>query len=184
MPSRKPTAQKVLTGTFRPDRAKNEPRPASTSSVPRCPSSLGRHGKRLWRKLAPRLHRSDLLTEVDELSLELLCVAYDNYKRALELLDPRDEIFALEDPDLASGLLSRGSKGQLRRHPAVDVALSWFSAVRSLLVEFGMTPASRGRIGLPHKEPEEDPLSELLERRGGGGPPPLRAAGGKDDNDD
>jgi P27 family predicted phage terminase small subunit len=170
-----------MEGTLRPDRMKNEPQPASSSKVPRAPSGLGKYGLALWKRLAPKLHRSDLLTEVDELGLELLCRAYDVHRRALDLLKPKDGTNASDNPVLDSGLLSLGSKGQLRRHPAADVALSYLNATKSLMVEFGMTPVSRGRVNLPLGE-LEDPLAELLAKRDARPPSLRRPTNGEDED--
>ena len=34
-------------------------------------------------------------------------------------------------------------------------------AIRTYLVEFGLTPASRGRVKLPEQPPEDDPFAQF-----------------------
>lgn len=47
-------------------------------------------------------------------------------------------------------------------HPAVGVSMKYAQMLKSLCVEFGMTPSSRGRLEVP-KETEKSPLDKLID---------------------
>ena len=46
-------------------------------------------------------------------------------------------------------------------HPAVGVSMKYAQMLRTLCIEFGMTPSSRGRLELPSEEKGDDFASKL-----------------------
>lgn len=46
-------------------------------------------------------------------------------------------------------------------HPAVGVSMKYAQMLRTLCIEFGMTPSSRGRLELPSEEKGDDFTSKL-----------------------
>ncbi|NJL71586.1 MAG: phage terminase small subunit P27 family [Candidatus Competibacteraceae bacterium] len=145
---RKPKQLKILHGTFRPDRnPANEPDPERPIEIPKAPTHLGPFGKRKWKDLATRLAREGLLTVLDVEALEMLCEAYDQYRSAHHAVHHR--------LDTATG---RTQKRTLQEYLAthsfqtqieLSAMNSQFEFYRKLLIEFGMTPASRNRIEVP-----------------------------------
>ena len=147
-PAPKPTALKRLQGN--PGKRalpKGEPRPAA-GKVPTAPRWLSEEAKKEWRRIAPRLWRVGLLTEVDGIGLGMLCEALAQYVAAKAQLE-RD------------GMLARSDKGNLYQHPAVGMMTSARGDVFKWAREFGMTPASRSRIALESPK-EEESLADLL----------------------
>lgn len=55
------------------------------------------------------------------------------------------------------------TKGECNRvaHPAVGVSMKYAQMLRTLCIEFGMTPSSRGRLELPSEEKGDDFASKL-----------------------
>jgi len=117
-PPRKPTALKLLHGTFRADTsAKHEPKPASDATVPKPPKHLTLLAKAEWIRTAAELHPLGLLTRPDYSTLEMYCETYASWRRAIKTKDqPGGRSFA--------------------------------QLAHRFLTEFGMTPASRSRINV------------------------------------
>lgn len=143
----KPTALKLLQGNpgKRPlDGAEPQPTPVRDLKPP---AWLDATAKRCWRENAPELQRLGLLTQVDATTLALYCQAYSRYRTALQTLSriaPESEAY---------------------RPVAVTVEKAEAS-LRMLAADFGMTPSSRARLSVGGgKEPEKDPLEELLSGR-------------------
>jgi phage terminase small subunit len=81
---RKPTRLHVLTGTFRKDRhggRRNEPRYAPMRGS--APAWVGRHGRALWRRIAPALVAEGVLTEADRAIFETFCALYGALREAV-----------------------------------------------------------------------------------------------------
>ena len=150
-PAPKPTALKVLQGN--PGKRalpKGEPRPAA-GKVPTAPRWLAEEAKREWRRLAGRLWRVGLLTEVDGIGLGMLCEAFAQYCEAKRMVEEE-------------GMLARSDKGNLYQHPAVGLMTSARGDVFRWAREFGMTPSSRSRIDLGVDEGEEENIADMLFR--------------------
>src|SRR6266851_520301 len=79
---RKPSHLKVISGTYRRDRAPlNEPQPARISR-PRPPAHLSPVAKEAWRAFSVILSRAGVLTEMDCFALEGLAESYADLVRA------------------------------------------------------------------------------------------------------
>lgn len=73
--------------------------------------------------------------------LAAYCVAYERWKTAVEAFDQVAE----RDP-VMSGLLVKGSEGQPRTNPLLQIAASAASDMVKFASEFGFSPAARSRI--------------------------------------
>ena len=126
MTAPKPTALKVMEGTYRRDRARAaEPSPAVGATPPPW---LPRSGpaRRAWRRLAPVLTRTRVLTEADAEALAVVCMA------------------------LAEALEAQADPVGWRR---ADAAWKRYAAG---LATFGMNPSARTRVGavpVPEQDP-------------------------------
>src|SRR5262245_43459431 len=134
-PPKKPTAQKILHGTFRKDRAiANEAKPSL--QLPQAPSWLKGYALRVWKRLAPELNRIALLTVADRAAFAMDCQA--------------DAGVAAERKDIdLPGLVVKGPPGDLVRNPAVVIEHRAMEQVRTFAAQFGLTPASRAGIEAP-----------------------------------
>jgi P27 family predicted phage terminase small subunit len=105
-----------------------EPQPAMSSEPPLAPEWLPLYARQEWERLAGELHRLRLLTILDHAVFGGYCVAYGMWRMATEA-----EAAAGEDvkPVLAR-IASRAANDMVK-----------FAS------EFGLTPASRTRLGLP-----------------------------------
>lgn len=140
----KPVGQKILAGN--PGRRKlprNEPRPAA--GVPTCPDWLSREAKDEWRRIVPELCAARLLSLTDRVALAAYCQAWAELVIATRLLDKEQRV--------AEG----------KAHPAVKQQRDAFVRLKSFLIEFGLSPASRTKAAAA-AEPESarDPMAEFL----------------------
>src|SRR6266516_3958634 len=101
-PARLPTALRRARGA-RPDRLNaSEPTPSAKPPVP--PRWLSPEARKVWRRLAPDLHRQGVLTHWDVELFAVFCDVVDQWTRARELLGP--------------GLLVKGRRDGLITNPA------------------------------------------------------------------
>lgn len=140
-----PTAVKKLRGNpgKRPldDR---EPRPAKAERTPGAPRWLTEEARQTWRQLTPGLHRTGLLSEVDTMSLGMLCEAYALFIKARQVV--ADE-----------GILAISINGSVYQHPAIGLMNRARADVYQWGREFGMMPAARSGIVLnPAGEPDDE----------------------------
>lgn len=148
-PAPKPTVVKILQGN--PGKRalpKGEPVPAA-GKMPAAPRWMSLEAKREWRRIAPRLHKVGLLTEVDGLSLAMLCEAFAQYVEAKVVVE-------------REGMLAMSDKGNTYQHPAVSLMTGARSEMLKWAREFGMTPSARSRISLDGQGEQEPSLADLL----------------------
>jgi len=128
----KPSALKLIQGTYRSDRANpSEPRPRP--GIPPCPKFLQGDAREQYRKMAKKLVRIGLLTELDDMALSMLCQSWAEY------LEATDQV-------KKTGMLVKSPNGFPVFNPYLVIANQAVKRVRSLLAEFGMSPSSRSRI--------------------------------------
>ena len=128
----KPTALKLVTGNpgHRPLNRK-EPKPEA--AIPECPDFVQGEARKTWRRIARKLHRIGLLTEIDGMALAVLCQSWAEYLDATAKLKE-------------TGMLVKSPGGYPIMNPYLAIANQAVKKVRALLAEFGMSPSSRSRI--------------------------------------
>src|SRR5262249_42401894 len=102
---------------------------------------------KVWRRLAPRLWKLGLLTELDREAFKGFCEAVARREDASKLL--------------AAGILIRGRDGPLVTNPAWRVWRGADTAVRRYAAEFGLTPAARAGIEIGERG-GDDELASIL----------------------
>jgi P27 family predicted phage terminase small subunit len=125
---------------------KREPRPAM--EPPAKPSHLSPFAGEAWDRVAPELHRLGLLTVVDGVALELLVCAYDDWRTAHD--EVTDEGATYETETAQGGRM-------VRTNPHVAIRADAWRRVKSILAEFGLTPASRAKIETAPADVATDP---------------------------
>lgn len=150
-PKALPTQMKVLKGTEQPCRTnKREPKlPVERSIVPKW---LSDRAKEAYLDLSEVLADMQVLTKADRMALEMLCEAYASYRDATEYI---------RDNGLTYELITKSGDVMRRAHPEVAIASDSYKLVRSLMTEFGLTPASRSKVSAAGEE-QKDPLAEYM----------------------
>lgn len=152
MPPRKPTNLKILEGTYRKDRAKNEPKPKPIA--PKKPAWLKDKAARAWKDFGRELEPLGLLTTIDGPAFAMLCLHYSLAAEAYKEIQ-------------TNGIYDIDEHGCQRKSPLLQVLRDQSAAFKTYAVQFGLTPASRGGLDLPEKDKETDDFMEFLLRNPG-----------------
>lgn len=149
----KPTALKLLEGN-RGKRKLNKSEPKPDNTEPKCPKWLLPEAKKEWKRVVPELSRLGLLTKIDGAALIGYCQSWARYVEAEKYLsDPKNDTVFITD------------NGYIQQVPQVSIAQKYLNICRSFMIEFGMTPSSRGRMSLSPGKEEEDPMEELFKAK-------------------
>lgn len=140
-PAPKPSALKLIQGTYRKDRAAhNEPTP--DVSIPTCPSFLKPAAKREWRRITKELEALGLISQIDRAVLAVYCQAYATWQEMEKIIE-RD------------GAVQSTSTGYLAQHPAVSMRDKAIEQMMKAAAQFGFTPSSRTRVSVPEKKKDD-----------------------------
>lgn len=137
---RKNTDVKVIQGTFRQDRELEPDFYQSLDFMPDPPPELGKAGRELWVNIGAQLTAKGVLASVDLPAFQLLCDTEDfisMFKSALTCDGKKEFTQGVRDDPL----LFRSYR-------------FWLDSQRKMMLEFGLTPASRNRVS-PNKKKEE-----------------------------
>jgi P27 family predicted phage terminase small subunit len=149
-----PTALKKLAGNpgRRPlSSAEPEP-PVLAEATP--PEWLDERAREMWTALSPLLINLKVLTVADAAALSALCDAWSEWRLARDVVK-RDGMVSEEPVMTRSGEIA-GYK--IRQRPEVGIASDAWRRVRLMMVEFGLTPASRTKVHGVTPEAEADPF--------------------------
>lgn len=155
----KPTAVKLAEGNPG-KRPINKREPTIGGELPRCPAWLAGEAKKEWRRLAAELHAANLLTTVDRAAMAAYCQLWARWV-AIET-----ELVATVPgkdgkPMPKHSLTGMTDKGYMYVNPLQGFAIQVLKAMKTYMVEFGMTPSSRSRIRIDAPQ-EEKSLAEIL----------------------
>jgi P27 family predicted phage terminase small subunit len=125
---------------------------------PLPPDFLTGDAREEWDRIAPGLHLFGLLTAMDVMPLAAYCVAFARWKTTLETFDK----MAANDP-VMHGLLVKGSEGQPRGNPLLQIAGEAARDMLRFASEFGFTPAARSRISAGVGPPTDGRFGDLLD---------------------
>jgi P27 family predicted phage terminase small subunit len=131
----KPSELKLLTGNpgKRPvRRAPGGQRQRLRAPAP--PEWLPEDGQREWRRVAPLLLAMRVLRDTDLTALAVYCESYARYRQAQQELQDN------------GSLTTDTGTGSIKTHPSVTVLNQAVAQMRAFMVEFGLTPSSRGRV--------------------------------------
>lgn len=157
-----PTAVKKLRGNAG-KRKLNDKEPAAAVGEPPMPK-LSAEAKREWKRIVPELLRLGVLTVVDGKALAAYCHAYARWLQA-ERDVARYGLVIREPVTTKIGHRLVATRFvRLKRNPAISVAHDAMKLMKSFLVEFGLTPASRSRLKVEQQPPDEDPFDLYVAR--------------------
>jgi P27 family predicted phage terminase small subunit len=131
----------------------DEPKPPAHDLTP--PGDLAGEALAEWGRMAPRLQKSGLLSELDEKALALYCCSYADWVAASKKVEE-------------FGTVIKGPKGFPMPSPYVRLVEKAWERMRKMLIEFGMTPSARARVTTTEPQGAQDPFakfdSQSLER--------------------
>lgn len=145
-PPKKPTALKLLQGTFRPGRAVDG-EPAPEVATPEVPEHLSDLAKVEWGRISQELWQLGLLSRIDRAALAAYCEAWSDWVDASRMCASKDG----QDRKVIKTL-----NGNFIENPYYTIKKRSMELMHKFLTEFGMTPASRTRISVnPPVDAEE-----------------------------
>lgn len=132
-PPKKPTALKLVAGNpGKKPLPKHEPKPRALESLAAPARLKDKAARAAWKRVAPELARMRVLSEADVEALVLYCETFATWDQA------RAEV-------RAQGVTIDTAQG-LKKHPALTAMNEATTQMRTLLAQFGMTPASRASV--------------------------------------
>jgi len=143
----KPTVLKILEGNLG-RRPLNNNEPESLELIPECPDWLEKEAKIEWFRVVPELNRLRLITVIDISALIGYCQSWARYVEAEKYLSSNDSIMITDS-------------GYMQQVPQVGIAQKYLKLCQSFMIQFGMTPSSRGNINIPGT-PEDDERENFL----------------------
>lgn len=125
------------------------------AEYPKAPNVLGKEGKRVWDILAKELKDQKLISVIDLLALTALCIEWELY------IEHR-----IAQKDIKSYYELKGKDGakSYQPHPVHYNGTNHLREFIRLCNEFGLSPASRARIGLSNQEHTRSKAADLLKR--------------------
>lgn len=125
--------------------------PQAERGAPPMPPFLSVRAQDVWNSAVPVLLKLGTLTVADGDALTAYCETYVTWRLAQESIDK-------------DGIIVDTPHGK-KKNPAVSVADGALKQLRSLMGEFGLTPASRTRIQSNNPELESKLTILMAERR-------------------
>lgn len=156
-----PDEIKALQGTLRQHRV-NEDAPTPDKGVPDMPKGLSAGAKREWNSITLLLENLNVLSVIDSKALAAYCESYSQWQIAQKDVRKRGQVIDALSWDKAKETFVVTDR---KKNPSVSVAQEYLKLMKSFLIEFGLTPASRTRLKVSGKPKQEDPLEEMLRRR-------------------
>lgn len=143
----KPRELKILDGT-RADRI-NDKAPEPIVGLPEAPGYLDEDARAEWGRMVALLDRMGVLSTTDGAALALYCSIHSRWLKAKASVQ-------------VAGLTISTERNGAKTNPAVGVMERCETMMAKLLVEFGCTPSSRGRINKLKADAPPDEFEELL----------------------
>lgn len=122
-----------------------EDSPEFERKPPPMPEDLDEYGQDMWQKVSACLAGVDLLRDIDEFALRVLCETYSRWRAAVAIRHDQ-------------GILDEGIQNKMVKAGWVIVEERAADQLRYLLREFGLTLSSEGAIGVAggKKKPDEE----------------------------
>ena len=144
----KSTKLKLLQGTARKDRMRNEPE--AQEGEPTRPAYLNKVAREEWDRIVPQVLAMKTLTIVDGPMLAGYCVMHALAVRLAGEIDKLVSLAVIKVTVDGAGTEHQEEK----EHPHVAALGNTLNKCRLFLGEFGLSPATRSRINLKLQEPK------------------------------
>jgi len=149
-PRPEPTALKIAKGNPG-KRALNHNEPKPPTGEPKMPKGLSLSARREWKEIVAELMKLGVLTVVDGKALAAYCECFALWEQARKEIKENGLTFKItavtkvkvEDASAVPNYEERVIVLGIKRNPAVAIAFEALRAMKSYLIEFGLTPASR-----------------------------------------
>ena len=140
MKGRKPKPREVQIAEGRhlknPQRFKDEV-PATSPDEPTMPAHLKGYAAAAWDDIEVVMRAASLWSVTYQVTIELYCETYANYRLALERVEQTGQAIVTQDKD---------GQPNVRRNPFSVELHKYKEETMKLLTELGLTPSSRSRV--------------------------------------
>lgn len=133
----------------------------------KCPTWLGKAGRREWKRVIKSLTDSKLMTNIDVASLAVYCDAVDKYAEASQKIKEQGEVVrqGVVRQVMDNGAIVETNAGKLIQNPYVLVATKYAGIIARFAGAFGLDPSARAGLAIP-KDPKSTPKDKFKERFG------------------
>ena len=147
-----PINEKVAKGTFRPERQKKIPKPDERLPIP--PSWLNKRAKQIFRLEVKRISGITVASIDHTRAISMLAIRAEQVERLTKFLDINGSTY---EKDVWVGGKGGCIVKELHVRPEVKERHEAMKHLHSLLLEFGLTASSLGRVAAkPKKDKEEN----------------------------
>jgi len=153
-----PTSIKKLRGN-RGKRKLNADEPKLELEAPEMPDNLPALAQAEWKSIVPQLLQLGVLTRIDGKALAAYCYCFARWIEAEK--EVADRGILVEETIYNKDGEEVGYK--VKRNPAIPVVNESLRQMKSFLIEFGLSPASRSRLKI-EKPKAEDPLDAFMSK--------------------
>lgn len=145
-PAPKPVALKVLEGNrgHRPLDLSSVFRPEV--GVPTMPKRLAPEARKAWRRLSTELVRYNLLSVVHADAFAMLCRTIGRVEVLERAIEAKQALAVADGKDASEALVELTPKGMRIQSVHYTMLNREMDKLRSLIAEFGLTPAQQARV--------------------------------------
>lgn len=156
-----PTQMKVLKGTQRADRRKNEPEFKEVVIPKPAPEYFDSFAKEEWARTITRIITTKVLTEADYPAFESYCIEHGRYIRLTREIEEEGEVIKVFKTDKKTAKKTvKKTLVKIFINPKCRLRKEAQEAFLKLAVQFGLTPSSRTKISVESK-PVEDAFDKV-----------------------
>ena len=143
-PKSTPTPILKARGSWRAKGRADAKAPLFPVDAPNCPTWLGKEAKAEWHRVVKWLLSAGVLAEVNRAALTAYCICWGRLHKAEGEIKKKGEVYVSD------------KTGVEYQSPWVAIANNARSEMVKLAAEFGMTPASAGRLSPAGADEQED----------------------------
>ena len=143
----------------------DNPQPELT--VPEMPKGMSKSARREWNRIVPLLQELRLLSKIDGLALAAYCDAHGMVEESTKEIRKHGMLFTEMYWDKNKEEMVAGD---LKANPAIAIKFQALKVMKSFLIEFGLTPASRSKLKVTKKE-DGDIMEQFLKGKKPAGAP-------------
>lgn len=155
-PPPKPTAQLKLSGSWRANTRKREPK--LMTGLPVCPTWLSEEAREAWNELTAILLPMRVLTPSDSIALAQCAEYLARWKRVTASVNKFGEVFRINKED--------GSFSHFKRSPYVTQQIEYGMMLNRMMSQFGLTPSARARVTT---NDQEETINSIFSRKASAG---------------
>lgn len=136
------------------ERQEAEEKLTPNSDKVKPPTWLNKVAKKEFKRLAEELMKLKLLTNVDVHALAAYCDAYSDYVECTKII---------EEEGLMVEYTNKAAETNKVPHPLLTKKKQLHEQMRSLAIEFGLTPSARAKLAIPKQKKERDAFGEMFD---------------------